>query len=323
MKVAIEGFVYSSNIVRPDLIPSFFAWIERKAESTGIVSQKAIQSDFLHIMKHCDANNEPFLPSTGEALCEYIFEYRTSRSPGTILRCLGYVREMHSSLGLKLDDTTLTIMLSDLAKNAKFTKKAGVRHRQLTQITERLQNTFHGTFAKAILWSVYDSQFRTCSLAQVFRGDLKIINPIGTTWIPSPADPIWWERDGGFLPPTTVVHLYRWFDKACVTRGRIFPRIRDGRITTETADQQHLRYLLHLGLSEAGISAKGVSFRAVRIGALCDMKEADIGFYKFMSRNGIRSYYTGKALHKQARHLNEASIQLAIYQNRLGIVGAH
>jgi integrase len=292
-------------------------WLDRKSEEVTDKSMKAIQSDLALFYDFCQREEDCWLPTSKATLRRYVKRYEGIRSNGAIQRLVGYVREVNRELGNPIRDPVLDHELRDLAASGKKMRRSLVRIEQIQEISDALGNGVYESYTRALLWVLYDSQFRISRLLDVRLEDLKVLRPSGVVWLPTPDAPVSWEEDGGFLPPSTACHLRDWFGIVGITKGYIFPRVRKGNATELAATPAHARRIVTTVLQSVEFSGF-VPFGAVRQGAISDLFDAEVGLAKVMKYGGYGCYASVKKARAGSEKLDGSSLALAEHQGRWG-----
>lgn len=297
-------------------------WFERKQESVAASSLRAIQCDFVHFHDFCTEEQKRWLPTSINLLRRYVGRFQGRRSYGAIHRLVLYIREVNRAIGNEIDDPILDLELLELAAAAKQGEKPPIRYEIVREVTKTLGDGVHEAYARALLWVLYDSQFRISSLLNTKLEDLKVMRPSGVVWLPPPEKPVNWEEDGGFLPPSTACHLRDWFAAVGIVGGYLFPVVRNSEATEEKATPAHARQIVETALRSSEVR-ESVTFRAVRQGALADMFDAEVGLAKIMKRGGYMSIQSVKRSLRGTDRLDSGSLALAKHQDRWGKPGGY
>ena len=300
-----------------DVSSTVHNWLEHKQKKVAAGTLRSIQSDLAHWSRYCRQEQVAWLPTTRATLCRYVRKYQNERSNGAIQRLVVYLREINRVIDTNLSDVVLDQVLEGLAVREKYTRRQPIRFPELSQLSSNLGEGVLSLYSRALLWALYDTQFRISSLLNVKLENVKVLRPGGEVWLPPPSKPINWEEDGGFLPPSTACHIRDWFVEVGIVGGYMFPRLRKGVATAERALPAHARRNVSSTLGATGQSTS-VSFRALREGAIDDITEADIGIPHIMKRGGFRTYRSVKRILSGSDNLDGSSLTLARLQCRWG-----
>lgn len=293
-------------------------WFRTKRSRVSPNTLAAIVCDLVHFAEYCRRQKTNWYPTDKLVLRNFVQNYGHQRSHGAIKRIVFYVRSVNEIIGVGLADLLLDEVMDGLAKEAKRSARTPVRHDALCEISDSLSNDFLGLYTRALLWTIYDSQFRIRSLLQVKLESVKVMRPSGIAWLPIPEKPVRWEDGGGFLPPSTAGHLRDWFAVAGIIEGYLFPLLRQGRATNKSGSPKQALLTVDRILRKAGYTRK-VTFRAIRNGSVADMEEANVGIPRILRRSGFSSYRSVSTMLKRANRLDSGSLELAKCQNRWGI----
>lgn len=307
----------AQNGLRSDILSLIQKWLEKKQKTVTAGTLKSIESDLAHWSRYCQQEQVAWLPTTRGALCRYVRKYQNERSNGAIQRLVVYLRELNRVIGTNLSDVVLDQVLEDLAVREKYSRRQPIRFPELAQLSSCLGAGVLDLYTRALLWALYDTQFRISSLLNVKLEDVKVLRPGGEVWLPPPSNPINWEEDGGFLPPSTACHIRDWFNEVGIVDGYMFPQLRRGQATDERGLPANARRNVLSTLAAAG-QPTSVTFRAIREGAIEDISEADIGIPRIMKRGRFRTYRSVKRILSGSDNLDGSSLTLARLQSRWG-----
>lgn len=292
-------------------------WFDLKSKDVAQGTIRSIQYDFVHFFQYCKSEQELWLPTSKTTLRRYVQRYNVSRSSGSIQRLVTYLREVNRALGRTIDDPVLDQELRDLSAAGKRVRRQPIRFREVRNLTNLLSDGVRESYTKAILWVLYDSQFRISSLLKTRLEDVKVLRPSGIVWLPPPASPVDWEHDGGFLPPSTACLLRDWFNTVGIVEGYLFPRFRRDQVTTQLATPAHARQIVMSVVRSVG-NNDSISFRAIRQGAIADLFDAEVGMAKIMKHGRYKTISSVRAALKGSENLDGSSLELARHQDRWG-----
>lgn len=292
-------------------------WLVSKSKTVSPESLRCLHADLIYLFRFCERESYVWMPTPNDTVRQLLRAQIGNCSNGLIQRMFSHIRQANEALDNNPFDAPVLQVLRDLQAGHSQTRFQPVRVDQLRKATVNLGADPMSLYTRAILWAIYDTQFRISSLLNARLETLKVVRPSGQVWVPPPARPVKWEEDGGFIPPSTACYMRDWFRSVGIVEGYLFPSIRHGQVTDEKGTPAQARQIVRKSLDAAGFHER-LPFRSIREGALADMVTADVGIPKILRRNGLKSYVSVKKYFANTLLLDGGSLLLAKHQGRWG-----